>query len=116
MSDERRKQSRVPVPAHGACTIRSAERAEAAFELTDLSESGARLKCEAAVGAMTRIHVSMSLPAERVGRDEDAAIETVGVVVWSHGLEGGGFDTGVFFPELDDESAVLLQAYVLSAV
>ncbi len=115
MSDERRQSPRVAVPEHGSCTIRDDQGAERAFDLVDLSECGARLHCGAAIGAMTRIHVAMQLPGERVGRDADAAIETVGVVVWSHRLEDDVYDTGVFFPELDEESAALLQAYVLSA-
>lgn len=115
MSDERRKHPRVPALLTGPCTIRGEDGAEAAFELQDLSECGARLTCEAAIGAMARIHVAMRLPGDRIGRDEDTTVETMGVVVWSHQAEDGGYDTGVFFPELDEESAALLQAYVLSA-
>ena len=115
MSDERRKNPRVPALLTGPCTIRREDGSEAAFELQDLSECGARLSCEGAIGAMTRIHVAMRLPGDRIGRDEDTTVETVGVVVWSHKGEDGSFDTGVFFPELDEESAALLQAYVLSA-
>jgi len=120
MSEERRQHQRVK--AAGACTIRDADGAEKPFELVDLSESGARLRCREPIGAMTRIHVAMLLPGPRVGRDEDVRLETAGVIVWSHRLdpapEAGepGYDTGVFFPELDEESAALLQAYVLSAV
>jgi hypothetical protein len=116
MSDERRSSPRVAVPTQGACTIRDESGAERAFELTDLSESGARLTCGVAIGAMTRVHVAMRLPGERVGRADEAQLETIGVVVWSHSVGEGSYDTGVFFPELDEESAALLQAYVLSAV
>ena len=115
MSDERRKHPRVPALLQGPCTIRDDSGAEAEFQLNDLSECGARLTCGMAVAAMTRIHVAMRLPGDRVGRDEDTLVETIGVVVWSHATGEGEYDTGVFFPELDDENAALLQAYVLSA-
>jgi len=115
MSEERRSSPRVAVPMQGACTIRDEGGEERTFELIDLSECVARLTCGIAIGAMTRIHVAMRLPGERVGRDEEVAVETVGVVVWSHRASEGAYDTGVFFSELDEESAALLQAYVLSA-
>jgi hypothetical protein len=115
MSDERRKHARVPVPAQGACTIKDEAGEERSFELIDLSESGARLSCAVAIDAMTRVHVALRLPGERVGQDEAVTVETVGVVVWSHPRDEGGYDTGVFFPELDDKNGGLLQAYVLSA-
>ncbi len=115
MSDERRKHPRVPALLTGPCTIRRDDGSETAFELQDLSECGARLVCEAAIGAMTRIHVAMRLPGDRVGRDDDTTVETIGVVVWSHQTDEGGYDTGVFFPELDDDSASLLRSYVATA-
>jgi hypothetical protein len=114
MSEERRKHQRVP--ASLACVMRDAEGAERPFELVDLSESGARLTCSLPIAAMTRIHVRLDLPAGRIGREDDARLETLGVIVWSHRLDDDHFDTGVFFPELDPASADLLQAYVLSAV
>lgn len=64
---------------------------------------------------MTRVRVSLRLPGDRVGRDSDVPIETFGVVVWSHRGDDGTYDTGVFFPELDEDCAALLLAYVLSA-
>ena len=113
MSDERRQAPRVA--AQGACTIRDEGGTERPFELVDLSESGARLTCTVPIGAMTRIRVQMVLPAERVGRGSDVSFATVGVIVWSHRLADDQYDTGVFFPELEDRHAALLQAYVLSA-
>ncbi len=123
MTDERRTNQRVA--AQGPCTIRDADGTERPFELIDLSESGARLRCSDPIGAMTRIHVAMNLPGPRIGQDADIQLETVGVIVWSHrtaapadapqGEDGAFYDTGVFFPELSEESAALLQAYVLSA-
>ena len=113
MSQERRTRSRVP--AGGPCTIRDEKGEERAFELVDLSECGARLRCAGAIGAMTRIRVNMLLPADRVGQDEDARLETAGVVVWSHRMEDGQYDTGVFFPELEDRESDLLYAFVASA-
>ncbi len=114
MTEQRRKSPRVA--AQGPCTIRDPDGTEHAFELVDLSECGARLRCEVPIGAMTRIHVSMVLPGERVGHDDDARLETVGVIVWSHRVEEGVNDIGVFFPELSEDGSALLQAYVLSAV
>jgi hypothetical protein len=114
MTEQRRKTPRVA--AQGPCAIRDPDGTEHAFELVDLSECGARLRCEVPIGAMTRIHVAMLLPADRVGQGEDVRLETPGVIVWSHRLEEDIHDIGVFFPELNDEGAALLQAYVLSAV
>ncbi len=114
MTDDRRKHRRVPAPF--PCVIRTDDGAERPFELVDLSESGARLKCAFPIAAMTRIAVQIRLPAVRIGREEDAGLDTTGVIVWSHRVEDDVYDTGVFFPELSDENAALLQAYVMSAV
>ena len=113
MSDERRSKRRVP--AQGPCTIVGGDGSERAFELVDLSESGARLTCESAIDAMTRVQVVLVLPAERLGHTTDARLETVGVVVWSHQTEDSSYDTGVFFPELDEDAAGLLRSYVATA-
>jgi len=113
MSDERRKDRRVP--ARGPCTIMGGDGAERPFDLVDLSESGARLNCGTAIEAMTRVRVVMMLPADRLGHTEDARLETVGVVVWSHQTEEASYDTGVFFPELDEATAGLLRNFVATA-
>ena len=116
MSDERRKHPRVTGDEEARpCLLRGPDGGEETFDLMDLSESGARLRCARSIPAMTRIGVALTLPAERVGRDSAAQLQTMGVVVWSHEVEPGRFDTGVFFPELDPESRSILQAYVLSA-
>jgi hypothetical protein len=114
MSDERRRDRRVE--ARGPCTIVGGDGTERDFTLVDLSESGARLTCEAEIGAMTRVQVLLLLPGDRLGKSEDARLETVGVIVWSHKTGEGAFDTGVFFPELDDDTASLLRSYVATAV
>jgi hypothetical protein len=114
VSDERRQHPRVA--AEGTCVIRDEQGVDRPFELVDLSECGARLKCSIPIGAMTRIRVQMQLPGDRVGRAEDARLATVGVIVWSHRIADGVYDTGVFFPELAEDQASLLQAYVLSSV
>lgn len=114
MVDERRQHPRVG--ADGACKILDEEGVERPFELVDLSESGVRFTCSAPIGAMTRIQVQMVLPGERVGHDEDVAFATMGVIVWNHRVADDRYDTGVFFPELAEDHAALLQAYVLSAV
>ena len=113
-SDERRVARRVP--ARGPCTIVGSDGNEKPFELVDLSESGARLTCGSAIEAMTRVQVVLVLPADRLGHTEDARLQTDGVVVWSHPSGAESFDTGVFFPELDDEMASLLRNYVATAV
>ena len=114
MSDERRRDRRVP--AHGPCTIVGGDGAERPFDLVDLSESGARLTCANPIDAMTRVQVVLMLPGDRLGRSDDARLETVGVVVWSHQTGDAIFDTGVFFPELDDRTAGLLRNFVATAV
>ena len=109
------KQRKHPrVPASLPCTIRDAAGAESPFELVDLSEAGARIRCPSALNAMTEIQVAILLPATRVGGPEDVRLDTRGVVVWSHEV-GDHFDTGVFFPELDPATQAALQAYVASA-
>lgn len=113
MSEERRVHRRVPggLP----CALKTPSGDDQPFDLIDLSESGARIRCAEAIAAMTEIAVALQLPASRVGAEADVSFETRGVIVWSHPIEDGRYDTGVFFPELDDEGRALLQAYVLSA-
>jgi len=86
---------------------------EEAFDLVDLSEAGVRIRCRRSLGAMTRIQVAMVLPGKRIGASSDVRFETTGVVVWSHKLETT-YDTGVFFPELDDRQRGLLRTFVAS--
>ena len=128
---ERRKHKRVS--ASFPCVLVGPDKKEERFDLVDLSESGVRMRCARALPAMTQIQVAMTLPGGRVGRPKDAKLSTRGVVVWSHRAGGaakgekvgksapkagskGGFDTGVFFPELSTEERGLLTAYVHSAV
>ncbi len=111
--ENRRRHKRVE--AAMPCVLVGDDGGEESFDLVDLSESGVRMRCGHAMSAMTRIHVAMVLPGDRVGRDEDVRLDTAGVVVWSHPLADEQFDTGVFFPELDDQKRGMLQAYVLSA-
>ncbi len=114
-SDDRERRKHQRVAASLACTMRGEDGAESPFDLVDLPESGIRLRCAESVTAMTRIQVAVLLPAGRIGRDEDVRLDTQGVVVWSHQVQPGEFDTGVFFPELDDDQRGMLQAFVLSA-
>ncbi len=113
MAAERRKHQRVP--ASFPCVFIGADRKEEAFDLIDLSESGARLTCSRALAPMTQIQVALRLPAARVGLKADARLETRGVVVWSH-KGPKGYDTGVFFPEVSRDQRAMLLAYVLSAL
>ena len=114
MSDERRVHQRVA--GNVPCVLRTSSGKDESFDLIDLSESGARIRCGQPLPAMTEIAVNLELPGGRVGEDGDVVLETRGVVVWSHPLGDGRFDTGVFFPELDDANRAMLRAYVLSDV
>jgi hypothetical protein len=89
---------------------------ETPFDLMDLSESGVRIRCGSPMAPMTRVKVGMVLPAKRLGSKADVSFETTGVVVWSHKAPAGSFDTGVFFPELDDRQRGLLRTFVASHV
>jgi hypothetical protein len=111
---ERRQHRRVV--AGGPCVLVDAAGKRADFEIMDLSESGVRLRCAHALPAMTRVGVVLVLPAARVGGQGDRRLDTQGVVVWSHEAEPGAFDTGVFFPELDDSARTVLKAYVTASV
>ena len=112
---ERRRDKRVPA-TQLPCSIQDPDGEASPFDLIDLSESGARIRCDHAIAPMTRIRVAMLLPAARIGADDDLRFDTDGVVVWSHATEGGRFDTGVFFPELDGTTRDALRTYVHSAV
>lgn len=112
--DERRRDKRVFAPL--PCTIQDPDGDDSPFDLIDLSESGARIRCDHAIAPMTRIRVAMRLPSARTGTDDDVSLETEGVVVWSHATEEGRFDTGVFFPELEETLREALRTYIHSAV
>jgi hypothetical protein len=106
---ERRRHRRVPATLPFTLL---AEGKEEAFDLVDMSESGVRIRCRHAIPPMTRIHVSMVLPGERIGASGDVKFETTGVVVWSHKHQGAAYDTGVFFADLDERQRSLLHAFV----
>jgi hypothetical protein len=109
---ERRKHTRVPV---GMPFRLMTEGREETFQLLDLSESGARIEASRPLHPMTRLKVSLTLPANRVGAPEDARVETTGVVVWSHRRGADSiYDLGVFFAELDDSQRRLIRAFVAS--
>ena len=65
---------------------------------------------------MTRIRVALVVPGQYVDADGDVRVDTTGVVVWSHPLEEGLYDTGVFFSELEEEERGMLHAFVSSVV
>jgi hypothetical protein len=88
---------------------------EEPFRLLDLSESGARIQCGHAVPPMTRIQVRLVLPGRRVGLDRDVRVDTAGVIVWSHRTGDQAYDTGVFFPDLEEEQRGLLRTLVRAA-
>lgn len=88
---------------------------EEAFDLVDLSESGARITCGHPITAMTRIRVALVLPGTYVGQEDDVRVDTTGVVVWSHRVDPGRYDTGVFFADLADDQRGLLQSFVTAA-
>ena len=113
MGNERRRHPRVPAALPFRLVGESGE--EESFDLVDLSESGARIKCHHGINAMTRIRVALVLPGEQLGIEDDVRLDTTGVVVWSHPVADGVYDTGVFFAELEDEQRHLLQSYVSTA-
>lgn len=107
---ERRKAKRVPASVPFRLVSNGKEEP---FDLIDLSESGARIRCSHLVPAMTRIQVRILLPGERVGTKQALEFDTHGVIVWSHKETGAKtYDTGVFFSELDERQRNLLRAFV----
>jgi hypothetical protein len=85
---------------------------EEPFQLVDLSECGARIHCRKAVPPMTRIQVALLLPGKGVGLTQNVRVDTTGVIVWCHRTQEGSFDTGVFFPDLEDEQRGILRSLV----
>jgi hypothetical protein len=111
MGNERRRHPRVAADLPFRFVNERGE--EEPFELLDLSESGARIRCTRGLPLMTRVGVGLVLPGRRLGRKEDVRLETGGVVVWCHPLdEGGRHDTGVFFQDLTPEQRRVLRAFV----
>ena len=110
---ERREHERVQ--ASVPCTLVGDDGTREGFDLIDLSESGVRIRCGRSLSPMTRLQVALVLPGERVDRKGEVKLETMGVVVWCHPIQGAQFDTGVFFPELEPETREMLKAYVTSA-
>ncbi|MFV1959921.1 MAG: PilZ domain-containing protein [Planctomycetota bacterium] len=113
MGNERRRHLRIP--ADLPFRLVAEDGAEEPFELIDLSESGARIQCAQPISPMTRIRVALTLPGRHVGQDDDVRLVTTGVVVWSHPVEDGRYDTGVFFAELEEEQRDYLQSFVHAA-
>ena len=107
---ERRKHTRVQTAVPFRLVTHGKEEA---FDLIDLSESGVRIRCHKPLGAMTRIQVAMVLPGKALGASADVRFETTGVVVWSH-KQDSIYDTGVFFPEMDERQRGLLRTFVAS--
>jgi hypothetical protein len=107
--DDRRRHRRVP--AAFPFRILTGDQEET-FDLVDLSESGVRIRCRHAIAPMTKIRVSLTLPAKRIGAGADVRFETLGVVVWSHRTDSVTYDTGVFFSDVDERQRSLLRAFV----
>jgi hypothetical protein len=110
MGNERRRHPRVAADL----PFRFVNEAggEEAFDLVDLSESGARIRCSRRLPPMTRLGVGMVLPGGPAGRQGDVSLRTTGVVVWSHQRQDGRFDTGVFFADLADADRRLIRSFV----
>src|SRR5262245_66065175 len=110
-SAERRRHTRVKasIPFHLLTDGK-----DEPFDLVDLSESGVRIRSPRALAPMTRIRVRVVLPAKRVGSPADVAMDTTGVVVWSHKQAGTAqqFDVGGSFADLEDRQRNLLRAFV----
>jgi hypothetical protein len=112
MAEERRSHPRIP--AEPPLRLLDERGREETFDLVDLSECGARIRCKQGMAAMTRIRVAVILPGARLGRKGEVRLDTMGVVVWSHPSGDGRYDTGVFFPELEPGQRDLLGSYVRS--
>lgn len=110
MGSERRRHPRIT--ADLPLRFVSGDGDQESFELVDLSESGARIKCGRRLGAMTRVSVGLRLPGRILEQTDDVSVDTMGVVVWSHPLEDGRFDTGVFFADLEGEQREVLRTFV----
>jgi hypothetical protein len=109
---ERRQHKRVP--AGFPLKIVNEAGQEETFRLLDLSECGARIHCAHSVPPMTRIQVALTLPGKGLGLRKDVRVDTTGVIVWCHRLNDAEYDTGVFFPDLQDEQRGMLRALVLA--
>ncbi len=106
--DERRKHTRVPLREPGVLV---AEGVRNDFEMVDISESGVRLRSKLAIHAMTQLELELRLAAAQVGAKDDYVLKTTGIVVWSHKQAAPPlpYDTGVFFPHLDDRQREILR-------
>lgn len=113
MGNERRRHPRIRADLPFRLISEGGE--QESFDLVDLSESGARIQCGHPITAMTRIRVAMRIPAQALGRDEDVQLDTTGVVVWSHRIDDGRYDTGVFFSDLGETERGVIQSYVATA-
>lgn len=113
MGNERRRHPRVKADLPFRLVSEAGE--QEAFDLVDLSESGARIQCGHPITAMTRIRVALRIPAASVGRAEDVQLDTTGVVVWSHRIDEGRYDTGVFFADLAEDDRGVIQTFVDAA-
>ena len=113
MGNERRRHPRIK--ADLPFRLVSEEGEQEAFDLVDLSESGARIQCAHPITAMTRIRVALRFPAASLDRDDDIQLDTTGVVVWSHRIDEGKYDTGVFFADLAEDDRGVIQTFVATA-
>lgn len=110
MGSERRKHPRVRAEIPFRLLDEAGQ--EENFDLVDLSEAGARITCGHPIPALTQIRVAMVLPGAAAGAAASVQLDTTGVVVWSHRVEDGRYDTGVFFSGLEDGQREVLQAFV----
>lgn len=106
--DERRRHPRVPIREPGVLV---SEGVRNEFEMLDISESGVRLRSRHAIHAMTQLELELRLAAAQVGGTSDYVLKTTGIVVWSHKQAAAPlpYDTGVFFPNLDDRQREVLR-------
>lgn len=107
-SAERRKHARVPLREPGVLVSQGVRNE---FEMVDISESGVRLRSQHAIHAMVQLQLELRLTAAQVGEKADYVLKTTGIVVWSHKQAAPPlpYDTGVFFPQLDDRQREVLR-------
>ena len=110
---ERRQHPRVPVREPGVLVSHGVRNE---FEMVDISESGVRIRSQHAFQAMVELELELRLAAARVGGPDDFVLKTTGIGVWSHKQAAAPlpFDTGVFFPHLDERQREILRKLTVS--
>lgn len=106
---ERRKQPRVAVRLPLQLMLQDSK---ISTEIEDLSNSGIRFRTPAALPLMSRVQISLELPA---GAKERIYVSATGVVVRSDAAPRGGphrFETAIFFEDITEASRLQISRFV----